>query len=96
MHVTCSSSGGESEKGLRSIVTEHDLQNLCKLVGEKDGGPAWIQMMDRSTPNMTYQAWRRDQEVFLTPDFIELLLLDDTCVFGYLVGNFSASPILVA
>lgn len=56
------SSGGESEKGLRSIVTEHDLQNLCKLVEEKDGGPAWIQMMDRSTTNMTYQAWRRDQE----------------------------------
>lgn len=60
-HSTTSSSG-ETEKGLRGIVTEHDLQNLCKLVEEKDGGPDWIQMMDRSTPNMTYQAWRRDQE----------------------------------
>ncbi|KEH42916.1 putative START-like domain-containing protein [Medicago truncatula] len=62
LEYSATSSSGESEKGLRSIVTEHDLQNLCKLVEEKDGGPAWIQMMDRSTPNMTYQAWRRDQE----------------------------------
>lgn len=58
------SSGGSSEreKGLRSLVTECDLQKLCKLVEEKDGGPAWIQMMDRSTPTMRYQAWRRDPE----------------------------------
>ncbi|KAJ1404013.1 START-like domain superfamily [Sesbania bispinosa] len=49
-----------------SLVTEQDLQYLSKLVEEKDGGPAWIQMMDRSTPTMSYQAWRRDPEVVLT------------------------------
>ena len=42
---------------------EDDLEHLCKLVEVKDGGPAWIQMMDRSTPTMNYQAWRRDPEV---------------------------------
>ncbi|KAI5394809.1 uncharacterized protein LOC127098149 [Lathyrus oleraceus] len=57
-----SGSASEGEKGLRGLVTEGDLQNLCKLVEEKDGGPAWIQMMDRSTPTMSYQAWRRDPE----------------------------------
>lgn len=51
----------ENEKS--SIVNEDDLRHLHNLVEEKDGGPAWIQMMDRSTSNMTYQAWRRDPEV---------------------------------
>ena len=46
-------------------LTERDLEQLCNLVEEKDGGPAWVQMMDRSTPTMTYQAWRRDPEVGL-------------------------------
>ena len=27
------------------------------------GGPCWIHMMDRATPNMTYQAGRRDPKV---------------------------------
>lgn len=44
------------------VVNEDDLAHLCKLVEEKDGGPSWIQMMDRSTPTMTYRAWRRDPE----------------------------------
>lgn len=52
-----------------SFVTEDDLEHLCRLVEEKDGGPVWIQMMDRSTPTMAYQAWRRDPEV----DFSSLL-----------------------
>ncbi|KAL1556428.1 hypothetical protein AAHA92_12053 [Salvia divinorum] len=50
----------ETEK--TSAVTEDDLKHFHKLVEEKDGGPVWIQMMDRSTPNMSYQAWRRDLE----------------------------------
>lgn len=43
-------------------VTREDADHLCRLVEEKDGGPAWIQMMDRSTSTMSYQAWRRDPE----------------------------------
>ncbi|KAH6790654.1 Polyketide cyclase/dehydrase and lipid transport superfamily protein [Perilla frutescens var. frutescens] len=55
-----SSSKLETEK--TSIVNEDDLKHLHNLAEEKDGGPVWIQMMDRSTPNMSYQAWRRDPE----------------------------------
>lgn len=42
------------------VVTEEDLDHLCQLVEMNDGGPAWIEMMDRSTPTMRYKAWRRD------------------------------------
>ncbi|XP_004245442.2 uncharacterized protein [Solanum lycopersicum] len=56
---TSSSLHLEAEK---LVVTDADLRYLDGLVEEKDGGPAWIQMMDRSTPNMSYQAWRRDPE----------------------------------
>lgn len=48
----------EQSKGV--VVGEDELEHLWRLVEEKDGGPAWIQMMDRSAPNMSYQAWRRD------------------------------------
>ncbi|KAG5255311.1 Polyketide cyclase/dehydrase and lipid transport superfamily protein [Salix suchowensis] len=44
------------------LVMEDDLEHLSKLLEVTDGGPAWIQVMDRSTPNMNYQAWRRDPE----------------------------------
>ncbi|CAI0408924.1 unnamed protein product [Linum tenue] len=55
-----SSQPGKGKSG--SIVSTDDLQYLAKLVEVKDGGPAWIQMMDRSTQTMSYQAWRRDPE----------------------------------
>ncbi|CAK7357464.1 unnamed protein product [Dovyalis caffra] len=60
LNSECSSSKTEMEKS--NLVTGDDLEHLCKLVEVKDGGPAWIQMMDRSTPTMSYQAWRRDPE----------------------------------
>lgn len=44
-------------------VTSEDLDHLCKLVEMTDGGPSWHQMMDKSLPNMSYQAWRREPEV---------------------------------
>lgn len=55
-----SSSKLDGEKS--NFVEEDDLEHLCQLVEEKDGGPAWMLMMDRSTSNMSYQAWRRDPE----------------------------------
>ncbi|KAI3469068.1 hypothetical protein Pfo_025731 [Paulownia fortunei] len=55
-------SSSKLEKEKSNLVNEDDLKHLHKLVEEKDGGPAWIKMMDRSTPNMSYQAWRRDPE----------------------------------
>ncbi|PIA34897.1 hypothetical protein AQUCO_03700275v1 [Aquilegia coerulea] len=54
----CSSSQQETPL----LVAREDLEHLCQLVEVKDGGPTWIQMMDRSTPTMSYQAWRRDPE----------------------------------
>lgn len=59
----------ESDKGSSQIenksllVRREDLEHLCQLVEGKDGGPAWQQMMDRSMPNMSYQAWRRDPQI---------------------------------
>ncbi|KAH9611795.1 hypothetical protein KSS87_011709, partial [Heliosperma pusillum] len=45
-----------------AAVNDSDLIHLHKIVEEKDGGVPWIQMMDRSTPTMSYRAWRRDPE----------------------------------
>ncbi|GMP70742.1 hypothetical protein CsSME_00029462 [Camellia sinensis var. sinensis] len=49
------------------VVTEEDLEHLCNLVERKDGGPPWKHMMDHCTPTMSYQAWQRDPEVWLSP-----------------------------
>lgn len=59
--VLCSAS--TTNEDTSSAVTMEDLHHLWQLVEVKDGGPPWIQMMDRSTPNMNYQAWRREPKV---------------------------------
>ncbi|XP_076936784.1 uncharacterized protein LOC143604076 [Bidens hawaiensis] len=46
----------------KNFVGEGDLKHICKLVTEKDGGPVWNKVMDRSTSNMSYQAWKREPE----------------------------------
>ncbi|GMJ14999.1 membrane related protein CP5 [Hibiscus trionum] len=56
------SSSSQIPKGRTSFVTNEDLEHLCNLVEEKDGGPAWIHMMNCSTKTMYYQAWQRDLE----------------------------------
>ncbi|KAJ3706215.1 hypothetical protein LUZ61_009920 [Rhynchospora tenuis] len=43
-------------------VSESDLDHLCRLVEERDGGPTWHKMMEKSLPTWSYQAWRRDPE----------------------------------
>ncbi|KAE8658590.1 putative beta-1,3-galactosyltransferase 6 [Hibiscus syriacus] len=61
LHSNCSSSyNGKENLG---FLTDDDLEHLFKLTEEKDGGPAWIHMMDKSTPTMAYQAWQRDLEI---------------------------------
>ncbi|KAJ4875626.1 Polyketide cyclase/dehydrase and lipid transport superfamily protein [Raphanus sativus] len=52
--------GKKTEERLPNTVTELDLRHLVQLVERKDGGHAWIQMMDRFTPGMRYQAWLRE------------------------------------
>ncbi|KAK6145985.1 hypothetical protein DH2020_019854 [Rehmannia glutinosa] len=44
-------------------VTEKDLDHLLSLLDGKDGEMAWQSMMERSTSNMTYQAWRHEPEM---------------------------------
>ncbi|KAK6783513.1 hypothetical protein RDI58_021310 [Solanum bulbocastanum] len=60
--ISSSTSSSLQLEAEKSVVTDADLRYLDGLVEEQDGGPAWIQMMDRSTPTMSYQAWRRDPE----------------------------------
>ncbi|KAL8170378.1 hypothetical protein V2J09_022182 [Rumex salicifolius] len=55
-------SNPNSSSAVSSSVNEADLRHLRQLVVEKNGGPAWIHMMDRSTPTMAYKAWRRDPQ----------------------------------
>nr|GMD80284.1 stAR-related lipid transfer protein 7, mitochondrial-like [Ipomoea batatas] len=43
-------------------VTENDLEHFLLLLDGKDGEMAWQSMMERSTSNMTYQAWRHEAE----------------------------------
>ncbi|KAH0448154.1 hypothetical protein IEQ34_021954 [Dendrobium chrysotoxum] len=54
--------GSPSQENENLAVTLEDFQNLFALVETTDGGPAWIHMMDKSLPSMSYQAWRRDLE----------------------------------
>ncbi|VAI42842.1 unnamed protein product [Triticum turgidum subsp. durum] len=54
---------GSSEMANEELaVGKADLVNLWRLVEGNDGGPAWIKMMEKALPNMTYQAWRRDPQ----------------------------------
>lgn len=46
----------------QDIVTENDLEHLLQLLEGKVGEMAWQNMMERSTPNMAYQAWRHEPE----------------------------------
>ncbi|XP_050376806.1 uncharacterized protein LOC126794190 [Argentina anserina] len=59
-NTDCSSSQIENDESCN--VSDDDLRHICQLVEEKDGGPAWIHMMNKSTPTMGYQAWRRDPQ----------------------------------
>ncbi|KAM7485236.1 hypothetical protein LguiA_001245 [Lonicera macranthoides] len=54
-------STGTAGSGL-DIVSESDLEHLLQLLGNKDGDMTWQSMMDRSTSNFTYQAWRHEPE----------------------------------
>lgn len=49
--------------GDEDIVTEKDLEHLRNLLDGKVGDAMWQNLMERSTPTMTYQAWRHEPEV---------------------------------
>ena len=51
-------------EGEHDIVTEEDLEHLLQLLDNKESGDtAWQNLMERTTSNMTYKAWRREPEV---------------------------------
>lgn len=47
-------------EGESDIVTESDLEHLLHLLEGKAGEMEWQNMMERTTPNMAYQAWRHE------------------------------------
>lgn len=49
-------------EGDTDIVTEKDLDHLLHLLDGKGGEGAWQRQMERTTSNMTYQAWRLEPE----------------------------------
>uniref|UniRef100_A0A2P2JKZ9 START domain-containing protein n=1 Tax=Rhizophora mucronata TaxID=61149 RepID=A0A2P2JKZ9_RHIMU len=53
-------SSNEPEK--EDIVTENDFEHLLHLLEEKDGQMEWQFMMEKSTPNLAYQAWRHEPQ----------------------------------
>ncbi|XP_065863148.1 uncharacterized protein [Euphorbia lathyris] len=54
-------SSGEIQEG-EGPVTENDLEHLLHLLEGKDGHMEWQSMMERSTSNMGYQAWRHEPQ----------------------------------
>ncbi|KAJ4907609.1 Polyketide cyclase/dehydrase and lipid transport superfamily protein [Raphanus sativus] len=52
--------GKKTEERLPNTVTDLDLRHLVQLIERKDGGLAWVQIMDQSVPGMRYQAWLRE------------------------------------
>ncbi|CAH8361478.1 unnamed protein product [Eruca vesicaria subsp. sativa] len=77
------------EKEEKDVVTEKDLEHLLYLLEGGNADMEWQSMMDKSTPNMSYQAWRhepqtgpvvyRSRTVFedATPDIVRDFFWDD-------------------
>ncbi|KAG7578349.1 START domain [Arabidopsis thaliana x Arabidopsis arenosa] len=73
----------------QDVVTEKDLEHLLYLLEAGNANLEWQSMMDKSTPNMSYQAWRHEPEtgpvvyrsrtVFedATPDIVRDFFWDD-------------------
>ncbi|KAF8086613.1 hypothetical protein N665_0619s0007 [Sinapis alba] len=78
----------ETEKE-QEIVTKKDLKHLLYLLEAGNANMEWQSMMDKSTPNMSYTAWRhepqsgpvvyRSRTVFedATPDIVRDFFWDD-------------------
>ncbi|KAJ1270700.1 hypothetical protein BS78_06G071800 [Paspalum vaginatum] len=48
--------------GEHDTVTERDLEHLLQLLNKENGDTAWQNLMEHTTSNMTYKAWRREPE----------------------------------
>lgn len=52
---------GDSEVE-HEVVTEKDIEHLLHILEGKDGEFSWQSLMERTTSNMSYQAWRHEPE----------------------------------
>ncbi|XP_058105520.1 uncharacterized protein LOC131248994 [Magnolia sinica] len=57
------STTSEATASEQDMVTQKDLEHLLHLLDGKVGESTWQNLMERSTPNMLYQAWRHEPEV---------------------------------
>ncbi|EXB29870.1 hypothetical protein L484_016360 [Morus notabilis] len=46
----------------QDVITDNDLEHLLQFLSGRDGEMEWQSMMERSTQNMSYQAWRHEPE----------------------------------
>jgi hypothetical protein len=71
-------------EGEHDTVTEKDLEHLLQLLDNKESGDtAWQNLMERTTSNMTYKAWRREPEVCFATEIIE-----HTCIGWHILPPF--------
>lgn len=65
IQVTCRD-GTANVGRVLEVVTENDLEHLMQLFEGKAVEMEWQSMMERTTPNMAYQAWRHEPKVNVT------------------------------
>ena len=59
-------------EGKHDSITEKDLDHLVQLLDNKESGhTAWQHLMERTTSNMTYKAWRHEPEVCFISGILE-------------------------
>ncbi|KAL1192710.1 hypothetical protein V5N11_004826 [Cardamine amara subsp. amara] len=59
---TFSRGSDKNREKIQDVVTEKDLEHLLHLLEAGNANIEWQAMMDKSTPNMSYQAWRHEPE----------------------------------
>ncbi|AEE83452.1 Polyketide cyclase/dehydrase and lipid transport superfamily protein [Arabidopsis thaliana] len=96
------SRGSDNGTVTEDIVTENDLEHLLQLLEVGNAALEWQSMMDKTTPNMSYQAWRHEPEtgpviyrsrtVFedATPDIVRDFFWDDEFrpKWDFMLANF--------
>ncbi|CAL9225334.1 unnamed protein product [Arabidopsis halleri] len=96
------SRGSDNMRVTEDIVTENDLEHLLQLLEVGNAAMEWQSMMDKTTPNMSYQAWRHEPEtgpviyrsrtVFedATPDIVRDFFWDDEFrpKWDFMLANF--------
>lgn len=93
-YLFCSPGARTAEKE-QHVVTENDLEHLLQLLERKDGEMEWQTLMEKSTPNMTYQAWRCEPEVGCHLLNISAVHLLEKCLLEFLLDNISSEKISV-